>query len=537
MSQDTENNKTHNEKPTEEDSEKNHGKILKEATSYAQVIDHNAAPSQVSENEQTVETCPVLLTKSNKSEISKKLAQFKYSSNKLENKEFVTPSSSLTDLMVNPVKEIGSQKQTKQNDLDLEDHNIQNLVGLLDLNDTNPPKSYSQTINKDFDDILLQARKKRKRNESSEIEVPLGDKAILLNVQTDNSSPKSQRETTNNTDNSGDIEKYVNKESDALNQSIEGENKQSDNTNNQVESAPKTGVTVTIDNGEKHVSFQTDVEPKPELNLPPKAFLLFKKARNAKLTMIKYQERVAHLTRMMELEKAPLWAVNCSQWPDTILDEDDKQAFVSLHLMHAKERIDMMLAILRKKIAEEESEFGAFYSTFSTYCQQNGLHEDEKIAEMILSKVANSEQRKSEAVFRSKEEKTALPTAERIWTGLTSMGQSRRVRQRSRSRSRTRSPSPAPQRRARVENIPRGRGRGFRGNYRGSNTRGNWRGNYRGRGNRGNVRGGSRGSGRPYPDDYNARSHGGIEVRHLQDHEAAMVLALRESLRAPNSAQ
>ena len=85
MSQDTENNKTHNEKPTEEDSEKNHGKILKEATSYAQVIDHNAAPSQVSENEQTVETCPVLLTKSNKSEISKKLAQFKYSSSKLEN--------------------------------------------------------------------------------------------------------------------------------------------------------------------------------------------------------------------------------------------------------------------------------------------------------------------------------------------------------------------------------------------------------------------------------------------------------------------
>ena len=38
-------------------------------------------------------------------------------------------------------------------------------------------------------------------------------------------------------------------------------------------------------------------------------------------------------------------------------------------------------------------------------------------------------------------------------------------------------------------------------------------------------------SSRPRSDNFNMRSHGGIEVRDLNDHEAAMVLALRESLR------
>ena len=195
----------------------------------------------------------------------------------------------------------------------------------------------------------------------------------------------------------------------------------------------------------------------------------------------------------------------------------------------------MLITILRKKIEEEESEYSAFYSTFSMYCQQHGLNEDEIVAERILTKVAKSEQKRSEATLKNKEEKISLPTSEQIWTGLTSLGQSRRSRQRSRSRSRTRSPSPAPRSRERNESLSRGRGRGNRGMYRGSNPRGYWRGSYRGRGNRGNVRGGFRGNGRSQMDEFNARSHGGIEIRNLQDHEAAMVLALRESLRAPNT--
>ena len=55
-------------------------------------------------------------------------------------------------------------------------------------------------------------------------------------------------------------------------------------------------------------------------------------------------------------------------------------------------------------------------------------------------------------------------------------------------------------------------------------------GGSRGRGFRG--RGAPRGNLRPQYTEYDGKSHGGLEVRNLRDHEAAMVLALRESLRS-----
>ena len=67
----------------------------------------------------------------------------------------------------------------------------------------------------------------------------------------------------------------------------------------------QTGFT-TKNEGIKHVSFQTDAKEKDDFHLPPQAFLLYRKARNAKLTRVKYQERAEHLLRLIVQKHAPI---------------------------------------------------------------------------------------------------------------------------------------------------------------------------------------------------------------------------------------
>ena len=209
-------------------------------------------------------------------------------------------------------------------------------------------------------------------------------------------------------------------------------------------------------------------------------------------------------------------------WLGAVLTANDKQAFVSLHKMHARERSEMVISILDAKIKEEGEEFHAYFSTLSTYCEQHGLQEDMEKATEILEKLVQTEQRKNEAMHKDKESKCFEPTSDRMWAGLTSIGPSTRTTQRSRSRSGSRSLSRSPRgREYQPQDFGRDRGRGV---FRGRNPRRNYRGNFRGRGFRGNycwnARGNQyRGSSIPRSNNFNMRSHGGIEVRNLNDHE------------------
>ena len=177
-----------------------------------------------------------------------------------------------------------------------------------------------------------------------------------------------------------------------------------------------------------------------------------------------------HLVRLISQDKAPLWALNCGTWPDNFLSENDKQAFVGLHKMHARERLELMINILSKKIEKEESEYHAYYSTFATYCAQHGLTEEAQVADGIIAKLVASERRRSQSANLDKEEKLLTPNSERIWSALTAGAPSQR-RGRNRSSSRSRSRSPRPRSRGPNETETRGRGRGgFRGSFRGNNS-------------------------------------------------------------------
>ena len=265
---------------------KNYGKILEEkssTSSLSQETTSNQSTSQVSGNKQALENGSV---STSNIEISKKLAQFKYSNKRGEETEFITPSTSVTELMVNSKELTGSHKQKQNNDLDikdLDDQNIENLVGLLDLNQQNSNVQESQSKTKDFDAILLQASKKRKRSDSSEFEISVGDKAILMNVQTQIQNHNTPTDSPTNTE-GGEREEVKKIHASSTNgESPYGTENVSDNEGKQVEITPKSGVTVTIDNGKKHVSFQTDVETKDDLHLPPPPKLFFSSKRQGML--------------------------------------------------------------------------------------------------------------------------------------------------------------------------------------------------------------------------------------------------------------
>lgn len=509
--------------------------------------------------------------------------------------QYFTPCNSSTQLNGKLPEEIDlSNKQCAQgSDLGPDQENCKILVDLLSENIGKDTSNQTKDVDDSqvripFENHLTQLAKKRKRNSSSDLvnnstkslpninlkndecATPKRDGTALVNDISKEGditglSPEKTEKfeedhekngpTLNDSDNNGrpklgsDREQHHLKVSDnvrllsknlgriTIQNSVDSPPVNSITTGNEEGSSTpennvntKTGMTITIDQGNKHVSFQTDVDVSDDFHLPTSAFVLFRQARNAKLSKVKYEEKVDHLIRLISQDKAPLWALNCGTWPDNFLSENDKQAFVGLHKMHARERLELMINILSKKIETEESEYHAYYSTFATYCAQHGLTEEAQVADGIIAKLVASERKRSQSVYLEKEEKLLTPNSERVWSALTAGAPSQR-RGRNRSTSRSRSRSPRPRSRGPNETDTRGRGRGgFRGSYRGNNSRGFPRGGSRGRGFRG--RGAPRGNLRPQYTEYDGKSHGGLEVRNLRDHEAAMVLALRESLRS-----
>ncbi len=228
---------------------------------------------------------------------------------------------------------------------------------------------------------------------------------------------------------------------------------------------------------------------------------------------VRHVERSMHLSRILEEGKRPVWSVNCGTWPDQILSTDEKYAFVELHKQHAKERVEMLLTILDRKVEIDRTQFSAYFRAFRTYCQENNLENDFEIANRVMERLAKEEKQRNLSSYNKKEENLPQPTWDNVWRGLTSVARTddqsgaRPRRNRSRSRSRSRSPAGG-NRGGRTPNPQFQRGRG----------RGRWRSSSRGRGN---FRG--------RPNQYGRRApNGGMEVTKLTTEEAAIVLALRE---------
>ena len=104
---------------------------------------------------------------------------------------------------------------------------------------------------------------------------------------------------------------------------------------------------------------------------------------------IKHTARKEHLQRLFDTERYAPWALNCGQWPDNLLTTDEKNGFVNLHKLHAKERMGMLITILEEKRLQDQAQYEAFIATFETMCRNKEINED--IAMKILSRLSSNE--------------------------------------------------------------------------------------------------------------------------------------------------
>lgn len=395
--------------------------------------------------------------------IRRKLSAFRHSNSFEKDLEFVTAKSSETsESILSPSNKEPESKQKNHNK-----DNIRNLVFLLDINDKTPKDNDTEGVisTTHSDSYLLQSHKKRKR---------------------------SSTET-----------------SDKLNDNISSKIEE-----NGGKDIPEIKVTIHSDTNEKHVSFQENQSDLSPFDLPEEADILFNRARVSKTSLMRRELKSEHLQRLLEKGLTPTWALGLSKWPELTLN--DKQAFADLHRQHARERTELMLAMLDRKMKLDNSEFKAYYNTFVAYCAEHNLEQDGQQAERFMDHLIEKERGRTVRNYLEKEEKVKQPSTEQIITSLIEQPTTNRTRSRSRSRSR----SPRRYRPQQGTSPYRGRGRGGRGNQRGS-----YRGPHRGR--RGNFRGQ-----RSSNDGYGRiTTSGAFEATNLQEDEAAMILALREARR------
>ena len=472
---------------------KDYDKIVRESEALEQAehsqLKQNTTDKQVSvisSNESNIDSTAL---------IRQKLQAFRYNSNTGKDSVFFTPNSSNNDVAETTCKSVpdAEEEKHKQNTQDV---NIRNLVYLLNIeeNEQIPFKTQTQLTSSCSESNLTHVSKKRKRN-ASELSDMGGQKLCPLKAYSNTSEPNLLVTVMN--DNGG---KHIS----VLDTQV-----------NNIQS------TICVDNkpNNKHVSFQ-DTEEDFQYNLTEEAEILFNRARAAKTTLMRNQIKSDHLTRLLAKGTTPPWALGLSKWPE--LTTNDKTAFASLQKQHARERTELMVTILDRKMRLNNSEYNAYYSTFKTHCNENNLENDGNQAEKMMDRLIIKEKGRTEKTYREKEDKVKEPTCEAIIAAVMNVPVTERSRNRSRSRTRSRSRSPRGYRGQNTSSFaPRGRsrGRGQRGF-----TRGNFRGN---RGNRGN-----RGYSGPRNDQYSrVTNSGAFEATQLHEDEAAMILALREARR------
>ena len=301
----------------------------------------------------------------------------------------------------------------------------------------------------------------------------------------------------------------------------------SDNTEKLMHNAVVNVSTALLPNSEKDnlkcVSFQETIEPQERetYDLPPEALEVYRRARSAKMLVIRHNLRGQHLLKVVRSGQFVPWTLSCGQWPDNLLTIDEKQGFVNLHKVHAAERMEMMVTILELKRQQDMVQYEAYITTFKTTCEKKNKEDDYDIAMRVLDRLSKAEHDRTSNAFIIKESNIPEQPTEKVWYEMTATASSRQPRFRSRSRSRSRSGSRSPVRGDRRGGSFRSRGSGFP--YRG---RGRSSGRYPrgGRGTRG-------GRGRGTPNDRFGRmdARGIYEIKDLTSDEIAMVMAIREN--------